>query len=72
MLVTMSAHGILNSVSHTTGNRNKSVLLMSVLITLMIQAVSISETSVNFYETTRCDIPEDNYLRPNISPVITL
>jgi hypothetical protein len=28
----------------------------------MIAAESASETSVNFYETTRCSIPEDSQL----------
>jgi hypothetical protein len=30
----------------------------SINITLMIEAVSISETSINFYETTRRNIPK--------------
>jgi hypothetical protein len=29
---------------------------------LMVEAVSISETSVNFYHTTRRNIPEDSHL----------
>jgi hypothetical protein len=29
------------------------------LITLMMEAASISETSVNFYQTTRGNVPED-------------
>jgi hypothetical protein len=32
------------------------------LIALMMEAASISETSVNFYQTTRRYIPEDSYL----------
>jgi hypothetical protein len=32
-------------------------------IVLMIDAVSTSETSVNFYETTRPNIPEDSHLQ---------
>jgi hypothetical protein len=32
------------------------------LIALMIEAVSTSETSVNFYQTTRRDNPEDSHL----------
>jgi hypothetical protein len=32
----------------------------------MMKAVSISETSVNFYHTTRRNIPEDSHLRPCI------
>jgi hypothetical protein len=31
-------------------------------VALMMEAVSISETSVNFYETTRRNIPEDSHL----------
>jgi hypothetical protein len=33
------------------------------LITLMMEAVSTSETSVNFYQTTRRSIPEDSLLQ---------
>jgi hypothetical protein len=29
---------------------------------LMMGAVSISETSVNIYQSTRCNIPEDSHL----------
>jgi hypothetical protein len=29
---------------------------------LMMEAVSTSETSVSFYETTQCNIPEDSHL----------
>jgi hypothetical protein len=32
-------------------------------ISLMMEAVSISETSVNFYETARRNIPENSHLR---------
>jgi hypothetical protein len=32
------------------------------LIVLMMEAASTSETSVNFYQTTRCNIPEDSRL----------
>jgi hypothetical protein len=32
------------------------------LITLMMKAASISETSVNFYQTTRRHNPEDSHL----------
>jgi hypothetical protein len=35
------------------------------LNTLMMEAVSTSETSVNFYETTWPDIPEDSLLHNN-------
>jgi hypothetical protein len=32
------------------------------IFALMMEAVSTSETSVNFYQTTRPNIPEDSYL----------
>jgi hypothetical protein len=32
-------------------------------IAVMMEAVSTSETSVNFYQTTRRNIPEDSHLR---------
>jgi hypothetical protein len=32
------------------------------LIALMMEAASTSETSVNFYQTTRRNIPEDTHL----------
>jgi hypothetical protein len=35
-----------------------------IIIALMMESVSISETSVNFYQTTRRNIPEDS---PEIS-----
>jgi hypothetical protein len=31
------------------------------IITLMMEAASTSETSVNVYQTTRRNIPEDSY-----------
>jgi hypothetical protein len=31
-------------------------------ITLMMETVSTSETSVNYYQTTRRNIPEDSHL----------
>jgi hypothetical protein len=34
---------------------------------LMIEAVRTSETSVNFYQTTRRYNPEDSHLQPNWS-----
>jgi hypothetical protein len=33
------------------------------LIALMMEAASTSEKSVNFYQTTRCNNPEDSHLR---------
>jgi hypothetical protein len=32
------------------------------IITLMMEAASSSETSVNVYQTTWCSIPEDSHL----------
>jgi hypothetical protein len=29
---------------------------------LIMDAISTAETSVNFYKTTRCNIPEDSHL----------
>jgi hypothetical protein len=34
------------------------------IIALMMEAVSTSETSVNFYETKRRNIPEDIFIPP--------
>jgi hypothetical protein len=31
----------------------------------MMEAESASETSVNFYQSTRCNNPEDSYLHTN-------
>jgi hypothetical protein len=36
------------------------------VIALMMQAVSTSETSVNFYQTTRRNIPEDSHLHHHL------
>jgi hypothetical protein len=36
--------------------------IISAITTVMIEAVSTSETSVNFYQTTRRNIPEDSHL----------
>jgi hypothetical protein len=33
------------------------------MTTLMMEAVSTSETLVNFYKTTWCNIPEDGHLQ---------
>jgi hypothetical protein len=42
----------------------KRLCSLSSLIALMMEAVSTSETSVNFYETTRLNISEDSHLHP--------
>jgi hypothetical protein len=38
------------------------VLTASIISALMMEAVSTSEMSVNFYQTTRRNIPEDSHL----------
>jgi hypothetical protein len=38
------------------------VLTFSIIIALLMEAVSTSETSVTFYHSTRCNISEDSYL----------
>jgi hypothetical protein len=37
-------------------------LTLRAIIALMMEAASTSETSVNFYQTTRRNIPEDSHL----------
>jgi hypothetical protein len=39
------------------------VLAASIIIALMMEAVRTSETLVNFYQTTRCNNPEDSRLQ---------
>jgi hypothetical protein len=39
---------------------------MTVII-LSLEAVTASETSVNIYETTRCNIPEDSHFHTIIT-----
>jgi hypothetical protein len=41
-------------------NRIKNTVMM--MIALTMEAVSTSETSANFYQTARRNIPEDSYL----------
>jgi hypothetical protein len=41
---------------------------VSEVLALMMEAASTSETSLNFYQTTRCNIPEDSLLYPQLSP----
>jgi hypothetical protein len=36
--------------------------IIRAVMTLIMEAVSTSETSVNFHETTRCSISEDDHL----------
>jgi hypothetical protein len=39
--------------------------IIRAMIALIMEAVSTSETSVNFYETTSCNIPEGCQLHAN-------
>jgi hypothetical protein len=39
-----------------------SDVLSAFITRTMMEAVSTSETSVNLYQTTRCNIPEDSHL----------
>jgi hypothetical protein len=41
---------------------NVSEVLAASIIALMMEAARTSETSVNFYHTTRRNIPEDSHL----------
>jgi hypothetical protein len=41
--------------------RASEVLTASIIRELMMEAVSVSETSVSFYETARRNIPEDSH-----------
>jgi hypothetical protein len=41
---------------------NISTIRTMTLVTLMMETVSAFETSVNFYETTRRNVPEDRHL----------
>jgi hypothetical protein len=38
------------------------MLAASIIIALMMGAANTSETSINFYQTTRRNIPEDSHL----------
>jgi hypothetical protein len=38
------------------------IIRVMIIITLMMEAASTSETSVNFYQTTWCNNPEDRHL----------
>jgi hypothetical protein len=41
--------------------RAVSHVILELLIAVMMEAVSTSETSLNFYRTTRCNIREDSH-----------
>jgi hypothetical protein len=40
----------------------EEVLIASIIRAMMMEAVGISETSVNFYESTWRNIPEDSHI----------
>jgi hypothetical protein len=40
-----------------------SIIRATIIRSLMMEVVRTSETSVNFYQTTRCNITEDSYLQ---------
>lgn len=39
-----------------------TLTIFTVIIALMMQAVGTPETSVNIYQITRCNMPEDSHL----------
>jgi hypothetical protein len=41
-----------------------SEVLVASVMRVMMEAASTSETSVNFYQTTQCNNPEDRYASP--------
>jgi hypothetical protein len=49
-------------MSITVFSNVSKVLTASIIIALMMEAVNTSETSINFYQTTWCNIPEDSHL----------
>jgi hypothetical protein len=49
-----------------------SEMFAASIIALIMEAASTSEKSVNFYQTTRRNIPEDSHLRSAISEVVKL
>jgi hypothetical protein len=59
----MPLHSILSQMNpvHTPFYLEDDCLLIAI-IALMMEAVSTSETSAKFYQTTRRDIPEDRHL----------
>jgi hypothetical protein len=44
----------------------RKVLTVSIIIVMVMEAVSTPETSVNFYQSTRRNIPEDSHF--NLEP----
>jgi hypothetical protein len=52
-----------NECSHSYEYEDGRLMGYCTSITLMIETVSSSETSVNIYKTKRCNIPEDSHLQ---------
>jgi hypothetical protein len=48
---------------HRPDDDISEVLAASIIRAMMIEAPSTSEMSVNFYQTTRCNNPEDSHLK---------
>jgi hypothetical protein len=48
-----------------TNQHFRGEVLTATTITLMMETVSTSETSVSFYKTTWCNIPEGSHLQEN-------
>jgi hypothetical protein len=46
---------------------NVSEVFTPSIIALMMEEASTSETSLDFYQTTRCNIPEDSQLHSIVS-----
>jgi hypothetical protein len=55
-----------NNIKHLWKWQPSGMLGGHALITLMMEAVCTSETSVNFYETTRRNIPQDCHLHTRL------
>jgi hypothetical protein len=56
---------VLGDISGSHGGEYEDDCLLgccAAMIALMMEAASTSETSVNFYQTIRCNIPEDSHL----------
>jgi hypothetical protein len=53
----------LSEISDSHGGEYEDVFWDVPADALMMEAASTSETSVNLYQTTRRNIPEDNHLR---------
>jgi hypothetical protein len=49
---------------------NISEVLTPSIIAVMMEAAETSETSVNFYQTSKCNNPEDSHLILDVSQII--